>query len=203
MRLLLVEDDEMIAETVLESMRRLGYAIDWAADGRAAELSLANGVYDLVLLDLGLPKLDGLTVLKLWRGAGRRFPVLVLTARGTWTERVEGIDSGADDYLPKPFEMEELIARLRALLRRSAGQPSPIFKSGDVALDNDTVLAPGMVFMIHPNQYLPEIGYLLCGEPVLMGASRAEPLTRQQAALAISYSSNLANCRARENQYPF
>jgi DNA-binding response OmpR family regulator len=86
-------------------------------------------------LDLGLPRLDGLTVLKRWRASGHRFPVLVLTARGVWTERVEGINAGADDYLPKPFEMEELIARLRALLRRSAGQATPVLKAGRLSLD--------------------------------------------------------------------
>ena len=91
--------------------------------------------YDAAILDLGLPKLDGLTVLKRWRANGRRFPVLILTARGMWTERVEGINAGADDYLPKPFEMEELLARLRALLRRSAGQAAPVLKSGPLLLD--------------------------------------------------------------------
>src|ERR1700691_65595 len=99
MRLLLVEDDEMIAEPVLESMRRAGYAIDWAQDGRAAELSLANDVYDLVLLDLGLPKMDGIGVLTGYRKAGGVAPVIILTARDAVDARIRGLDAGADDYL--------------------------------------------------------------------------------------------------------
>ena len=135
MRLLLVEDDRMIAEPVLDTMRRAGYAIDWAQDGRAAELSLDNGVYDLVLLDLGLPKKDGIAVLRAYRDAGGAAPVIILTARDAVDERVRGLDTGADDYLVKPFELDELAARVRALLRRRTGQKQPVYTHGELTLD--------------------------------------------------------------------
>ena len=135
MRLLLVEDDRMIAEPVLDTMRRDGYAIDWAQDGRAAELSLGNGVYDLVLLGLGLPKKDGIAVLQAYRDTGGVAPVIILTARDAVDERVRGLDTGADDYLVKPFELDELAARVRALLRRRTGQKQPIYTHGELTLD--------------------------------------------------------------------
>jgi two-component system, OmpR family, response regulator QseB len=135
MRLLLIEDDEMIAETVLESMRRVGYAIDWAQDGRAAELSLANDVYDLVLLDLGLPKKDGIALLSGYRAQGGEAPVIILTARDAVTDRIRGLDAGADDYLIKPFDLDELAARARALLRRRTGQKQPVYVHGELTLD--------------------------------------------------------------------
>jgi DNA-binding response OmpR family regulator len=154
-RVLLVEDEPRVVADITTALERSGYAVDRVADGEAAWFQGDTEDYDAVVLDLGLPKLDGLTVLKRWRGAGRRFPVLVLTARGAWTERVEGIDSGADDYLPKPFEMEELIARLRALLRRAAGQPAPVFKFGDVALDTRLmrVSVRGVPIPLSPLEY--------------------------------------------------
>jgi two-component system, OmpR family, response regulator QseB len=135
MRLLLVEDDEMIGETVFDSLRRAGYAVDWARDGRAAELSLNNGVYDLVLLDLGLPKRDGIDVLDAYRRAGGAAPVMILTARDAVDERIRGLDSGADDYLMKPFDLDELAARVRALLRRRTGRKHPIYAHADLTLD--------------------------------------------------------------------
>jgi two-component system response regulator QseB len=135
MRLLLVEDDRMIAEPVLDTMRRAGYAIDWAQDGRAAELSLGNDVYDLVLLDLGLPKKDGMAVLRAYRDSGGAAPVIILTARDAVDERVRGLDTGADDYLVKPFDLDELAARVRALLRRRTGQKQPVYTHGELALD--------------------------------------------------------------------
>ncbi|MCX5515332.1 DNA-binding response regulator [Kaistia algarum] len=135
MRILVVEDERRIADDIAAALKASGMAVDIATDGEDAWFQGDVETYDAVVLDLGLPKLDGLTVLRRWRASGRRFPVLVLTARGVWTERVEGINAGADDYLPKPFEMEELIARLRALLRRAAGQPAPVLRAGELSLD--------------------------------------------------------------------
>ncbi|MFL5257358.1 MAG: response regulator transcription factor [Rhodopila sp.] len=135
MRILLVEDDARISRKVQVALEAAGYAVDTVTDGEDAWFRGDTEDYDVAVLDLGLPKLDGLAVLKRWRAAGRDFPVLVLTARGAWAERVEGIDAGADDYLIKPFAMEELLARIRALLRRAAGRASAILRNGAVTLD--------------------------------------------------------------------
>jgi two-component system, OmpR family, response regulator len=135
MKVLLVEDDRRIAEEVTESLHAAGYLVDRASDGEEAWFKGDTETYAAAILDLGLPRMDGLGVLRRWRANGRIFPVLILTARGTWNERVEGIDAGADDYLPKPFHMEELLARLRAILRRAAGQPAPVLQVGPVSLD--------------------------------------------------------------------
>lgn len=135
MRLLLVEDDALIANGVRGGLKLAGYTVDWVQDGQAATLALANGVYDLVLLDLGLPRKDGIQVLNELRGKGNNIPVLVLTARDTVADRVKGLDSGADDYLVKPFDLDELIARVRALLRRRSGRADPVIRHGPVQLD--------------------------------------------------------------------
>ncbi|MFL5283924.1 MAG: response regulator transcription factor [Rhodopila sp.] len=135
MRILLVEDDARISRKVQVALEAAGYAVDTVTDGEDAWFRGDTEDYDVAVLDLGLPKLDGLAVLKRWRAAGRDFPVLVLTARGAWAERVEGIDAGADDYLIKPFAMEELLARIRALLRRAAGRASAILRYWGVRLD--------------------------------------------------------------------
>ncbi len=135
MKVLLVEDDGRIAEDVRAALLGAGYVVDVAQDGEEAWFQGDVEDYDAVVLDLGLPKMDGIAVLKRWREGGRSMPVLVLTARGSWGERVEGIDAGADDYLPKPFQMPELLARLRAIVRRSAGQASPVLSIGPVSLD--------------------------------------------------------------------
>ncbi len=135
MHLLLVEDDEMIAETVLAALRRASYTVNWAQDGRAAELSLGNGVYDLVLLDLNLPKRDGLDVFETYRKNGGGAPVMILTARDAVDDRIRGLDAGADDYLMKPFDLDELAARVCALLRRRTGHKYPVYSHGELTLD--------------------------------------------------------------------
>lgn len=139
MKILLVEDDDRIANSVTESLVGAGYVVERASDGEDAWFKGDVENYAAIVLDLGLPKLDGLTLLKRWRANGRVFPVLALTARASWQERVEGIDAGADDYLPKPFETAELLARLRAVIRRSAGQSAPLITAGEVTLDPRTM----------------------------------------------------------------
>ena len=135
MRLLLVEDDHMIGRAVRQGLGDAGFAVDWVMDGNAAERALANGVYDLALLDLGLPGQDGMAVLKLLRRGGNSVPVLIVTARDAVADRIAGLNAGADDYVLKPFDLDELIARVRALLRRHAGAGSPLLECGALALD--------------------------------------------------------------------
>jgi two-component system OmpR family response regulator len=135
MRVLVVEDEPRLAEDLARALGDAGYAVDRAADGERADFLGHTERYDAVVLDLGLPKLDGLTVLRRWRAAGVAMPVLMLTARGSWHEKVQGIDSGADDYVAKPFAMEEVLARLRALIRRAGGQAGPELRCGTLALD--------------------------------------------------------------------
>ena len=135
MRVLVAEDEVFLARQLTAALRRAGYAVDHAADGERADLLGHDERYDAVVLDLGLPKVDGLTLLRRWREAGQAMPVLVLTARGSWHEKVQGIDGGADDYMAKPFRMEELLARLRALIRRSSGQSNPELRCGPLVLD--------------------------------------------------------------------
>jgi two-component system OmpR family response regulator len=132
---LLVEDESVLADQLATALDASGYAVDRAEDGNRAEFLGATERYDAVLLDLGLPSMDGLTLLRRWRDHGITAPVLVLTARGTWHDKVLGIDSGADDYVSKPFQIEEVLARLRALIRRSSGQASPVLRCGELALD--------------------------------------------------------------------
>ncbi|EMD82205.1 response regulator transcription factor [Pacificimonas flava] len=135
MRLLIVEDEPTLGEQLKETLEANGYAVDLATDGEDGHFMGAEESYDAAILDLGLPEMDGLTILDKWRKAGVTMPVLVLTARDSWSDKVAGLDSGADDYLGKPFKMEELIARLRALIRRSAGLASSELTAGDVRLD--------------------------------------------------------------------
>jgi two-component system OmpR family response regulator len=135
MKLLLVEDEQRLADRLAATFGDAGYAVDVAGDGEQADFLAHTERYDIVVLDLGLPKIDGLTLLRRWRSAGNRTPVLVLTARGSWHEKVQGIDGGADDYVSKPFQMEEVLARVRGLIRRSTGQLEPEFRCGGVVLD--------------------------------------------------------------------
>jgi two-component system OmpR family response regulator len=135
MRILLVEDEATLRAQLRDALREAGYVVDEADNGRDALAQGETGSFDAVVLDLGLPMMDGLTVLQRWRQAGHAMPVLILTARDNWSEKVAGIDAGADDYLTKPFHMEELLARLRALIRRANGQASAVLRCGDVALD--------------------------------------------------------------------
>lgn len=135
MRLLLAEDDPNLARSLRLALAEAGYAVDLARDGQEAAFLGETEPYDLVVLDLGLPRLDGVSVLKRWRAAGMAAPVLILTARDGWAEKVAGFDAGGDDYLTKPFNTAELLARLRALLRRAAGRASASLACGDLVLD--------------------------------------------------------------------
>lgn len=135
MRILLAEDDPTLGDRIAVALRDAAYAVDWSRDGIEAEFLGQTETFDAAVLDLGLPSLDGLSVLGRWRDAGVRFPVLVLTARSQWHDKLAGFNAGADDYLTKPFRIEELIVRLRALIRRSAGHPAPRIEVGTLALD--------------------------------------------------------------------
>ncbi len=135
MRLLVVEDDPDLAGQLGEALRDAGYVVDSTGDGEEAQFLGDTESYDAVVLDLGLPKIDGMTVLERWREAGRDMPVLILTARDRWSDKVAGIDAGADDYLAKPFRIEELLARIRALIRRAGGHASAILECGPVRID--------------------------------------------------------------------
>ena len=135
MRILIAEDEPHLSRQLASALADAGYAVDCALDGERADFLGATESYDAVILDLGLPKMDGLTILRRWRDAGLSTPVLVLTARDSWHEKVRGIDGGADDYVAKPFRIEEVLARLRALIRRASGQVSPELRSGNVVLD--------------------------------------------------------------------
>jgi len=135
LRALVVEDDPDVGPDLARALTAAGFTVDLAKDGEDAWFKGSVEDYTAVVLDLGLPRLDGLSVLRRWRADGRAFPVLILSARGDWTEKVEGIEAGADDYLAKPFEMGELVARFRGLVRRSAGRLSPVIKAGQLSLD--------------------------------------------------------------------
>jgi DNA-binding response OmpR family regulator len=155
MRVLLAEDDRRITDDVSRALQAAGHVVEAVSDGEEAWFRGDTEDYGAIILDLGLPKMDGLTVLKRLRANGRRTPVLILTARGSWAERVDGIDAGADDYLPKPFRIEELLARLRAIVRRSAGQASSVLTVGDMTLDERQmkVSVRGVPISLSPLEY--------------------------------------------------
>ena len=135
MRVLIVEDESRLAAQLAAALTEAGYAVDCAADGERADFLGQTEQYDAVVLDLGLPRVDGLSVLRRWREAGLAMAVIILTARGSWHEKVQGIDGGADDYMAKPFRMEEVLARLRALIRRASGHVTPELRCGSLTLD--------------------------------------------------------------------
>ena len=155
MRALVVEDSPDVAQHVAEALTAAGFVVDHARDGEDAWFRGDTGEYDVVILDLGLPKLDGLSVLKRWRGADRLFPVLILSARGDWIEKVEGIEAGADDYMGKPFEMGELVARVKGLVRRAAGRGASVMRFGTLVLDTSRMSASvgGMPVRLSPLEY--------------------------------------------------
>jgi|SRR5579871_3567701 len=138
MRVLLIEDDSMIGAAIEQALKDAAYAVDWVSDGEAATHALESETYELVLLDLGLPKTDGREVLRHLRGLGRKLPVIIVTARDSVEDRIDGLDLGADDYLIKPFEIRELLARMRAVLRREGSGSAPLMSNGKLSLDPAT-----------------------------------------------------------------
>ena len=169
MRVLLVEDDRRIAADVSAALNAAGYVVETVREGEEAWFRGDTEDYGAAILDLGLPRMDGLAVLKRWRANGRQLPVLILTARGSWAERVDGIDAGADDYLPKPFRMEELLARLRSIVRRSTGHATSVVTVGDITLDERQmrVSLRGVPVALSPLEYRL-VAYLIkhCGRVV-------------------------------------
>ena len=155
MRILLVEDEPALAAQLTEGIRSAGYVVDVAGNGLDGHFMGNTEPYDAVVLDIGLPQMDGITVLRKWRAAGRSMPVLILTARDTWHEKVAGIDAGADDYLAKPFHMEELLARLRALIRRAGGHASTELVCGPLTLDtrSSRVSVDGAALTLTSHEY--------------------------------------------------
>jgi len=155
MRILLVEDDSMIGESVSEGLKSEGYAVDWVRDGQQAEVSIAATPYSLIVLDLGLPRRDGIDVLKGLRERHVDVPVLVMTARDTVRDRIKGLDAGADDYLVKPFDLDELTARARALIRRAAGRSEPVIEHGALVINPATreVMWQGAAVALSAREY--------------------------------------------------
>jgi two-component system OmpR family response regulator/two-component system response regulator QseB len=155
MRILLVEDDALLGDALEAGLKQAGHAVDWVRDGISADTALATEDYAAVVLDLGLPRKDGIDVLRGLRAKKRSLPVLILTARDTVEDRIKGLDAGADDYLVKPFDLGELNARLRALLRRAGGQPAPVLTAAGLSLDPATrsVLAQGREVELSAKEY--------------------------------------------------
>ncbi len=155
MRILVIEDEAEVLAQIGEELTRAGYIVDMASDGEDGWFKGETESYAAIILDLGLPRLDGLSIVRRWRVAGIVTPVLMVTARAAWMERVEGIDAGADDYLPKPFYGEELLARLSAVLRRSAGYATPVLKAGNISIDTRrmTVSLDGRSISLTPLEF--------------------------------------------------
>jgi two-component system OmpR family response regulator len=155
MRILVVEDDVNLNRQLAETLKEAGYVVDQAFDGEEGHFLGDTEPYDAIILDIGLPEMDGVTVLEKWRGAGRGMPVLILTARDRWSDKVAGIDAGADDYVTKPFHVEEVLARIRALIRRAAGHASSEIVCGPVRLDTKTskAMVNGTVLKLTSHEY--------------------------------------------------
>lgn len=155
MRILVVEDDVNLNRQLSDTLKEAGYVVDQAFDGEEGHFLGDTEPYDAIILDIGLPELDGVTVLEKWRGAGRTVPVLILTARDRWSDKVAGIDAGADDYVTKPFHVEEVLARLRALIRRAAGHASSEIVCGPVRLDTKTskAIVNGVALKLTSHEY--------------------------------------------------
>jgi two-component system, OmpR family, response regulator len=154
-RLLIVEDEEDIALDIGRALQSMGFAVDYSRDGEDGWFKGSTESYAAIILDVGLPNMDGVTVLKNWRKEGVTTPVIMLTARGNWTDKVDGIESGADDYMSKPFHIEELAARNRALVRRGGGIAAPVLEAGDLRLDtrSSTVTLAGVKLQLSPLEY--------------------------------------------------
>jgi two-component system, OmpR family, response regulator len=154
-KILIVEDNEKVADSLAVALRSQGYVCEICNDGEDGWFKGSTETYTAIILDLGLPTLDGLSILKRWRGEGIKTPILILSARGTWTERVEGIDAGADDYLPKPFEMAELLSRLRAITRRSSSVATTAVTLGPLIIDSKTghVMLSGVKLNVTPLEF--------------------------------------------------
>lgn len=169
MRVLLIEDDSIIGDGLSAGLSELDYAVDWVTDGKIGLEAGKCTDYDAVVLDLGLPSIDGLDILRAWRATGRQFPVLVLTARGSLESRVEGLNLGADDYLGKPFALEEVHARLRALIRRSNGQTAPVLCCGAISFDPErrAVFCQGTQVHLSPKETMLVELFLLRKKSVL------------------------------------
>ncbi len=178
MRILLVEDDILIGDGLVVALEKQGFTVDWLQDGALAQNSLEDDLHDVVILDLTLPGMDGLDVLRHWRKKGLATPVLVLTARGAVAERVEGLNLGADDYLPKPFALAEVVARVRALQRRQKGQPDVLLSHGNVTFDPQKrlVFKDGAAITISPKAMVLLEIFLNHGTAVLSRASLEEKL---------------------------
>ena len=193
MRILLAEDDPLIARHLADALEAAGYQTDHFSNGLEIWEKGSDEDYDAVILDLGLPGLDGMSILRRWRKEGNDVPVIVLTARGSWMERVDGFDAGADDYLPKPFRTEELIVRLRALLRRAASKPNGLLSNGSISLDEATmsVSVDGKPVDLSPLEcralqlLLQNLGKIVSPADIAQFVQGRDDLTSQNAVEAI------------------
>ena len=199
MRLLLVEDDAGIAQGVSMSLTRAGFTVDHVIDGDEAWVRGGDEDYDVVVLDLGLPRLDGMTILKRWRSEGRNFPIIILSARSNWLEKVEGIEAGADDYLAKPFEPTELVARVRALVRRNAGLADGLLRFGALTLDTRRMQANvnGADLNLSPLEYRLLHALAHSGGRPLSAAELSEALHGAEALEANAIEALVARLRRK------